>query len=102
MGRKKDPHAPGIDWNVALNLLNRAIWIRDGSGETGWRDYEFARAVCQIYLDLNFKNGHPSDAEEIHSILTDLEKAKDIPQLARDLIDKANVITDWRRQNPGI
>jgi hypothetical protein len=102
MGRQKDPHAPGDDWNAALNLLNKAIWIRDGSGETGWRDYEFARAVCQIHLDMNFKSGQPSDAEEIHSILADLEKAKDVPQMARDLIDKTNVIADWTRRNPGI
>jgi hypothetical protein len=102
MGRQKDPHAPGIEWNAALNLLNKAIWIRDGSGETGWRDYEFARAVCQIHLDMNFKNGQPSDADETPSILADLEKAKDVPQMARDLIDKAKVIADWRRHNPGI
>lgn len=101
MGRQKDPHTPGTDWNAALNLLSKAIWIRDGSGEPGWRDYEFARGVCQIHLDLNFKNGQPSDAEEIYSIVADLEKAKDVPQGARDLIDKTNVIADWKRQNPG-
>jgi hypothetical protein len=102
MGRKKDPHAPDNDWNAALNLLNKAISIRDGSGETGWRYYEFARAVCQVHLDMNFQNGKPSNAEVRHTILADLDKTQDVPQIARDLIDKANVIADWRRQNPDV
>jgi hypothetical protein len=101
MGRPKDPKAPGDDWNTALNLLNKAIRIRDGSGDLGWRDYEFARAVCQIHVDTNYKNGQPSDAEARHSVLADLDRAKDVPQATVEGIDKAHVIADWRRQNPG-
>jgi hypothetical protein len=69
MGRKKDLHAPLDDWTAALNLLNKAIWIRDTSGETGWREYEFARAVCQIHLDMNFKKRSAvgCGAEALHS-----------------------------------
>jgi hypothetical protein len=102
MGRKKDSSASDADWNVAHNLLNEAIRIRDGSGETGWQDYELARAVCRIHLDANFKSSRPSEADARDSILADLDKAKDVQQAASIAIDKAHVIADWRLQNPGI
>ena len=98
MGKKKDPNNLD-DWNRALHFLNEAIWIRNGYGEKGWQDYELARAVCQIYLDPNFKEGHPSTAEQSQSILADLDKAKDIPETVLDVIDKAHVIEAWKGQN---
>jgi hypothetical protein len=94
MGRKKDPSKPGEDWSNALSLLNDAIRIRDLSDEPGWHEYEFARAVCQITL-ANFKEEQPSDAQAIQSIRADLDKAKDVPDTTRNLIDKDQVVSKW-------
>jgi hypothetical protein len=94
MGRKKDPTKAGEDWSNALSLLNDAIRIRDLSDEPGWHEYEFARAVCQITL-ANFKKEQPSDAQAIQSIRADLDKAKDVPDTTRNLIDKDQVVSKW-------
>jgi hypothetical protein len=99
MGKKKDPNNPDDDWNRALDLLNKAIWIRDQYGEKGWQDYELARAACQVHLDANFKKGQPSNTVERQSILADLNKAKDVPVAVLDVIDKAHVIAAWKGQN---
>jgi len=95
MGRTKDPKNPDDDWRDALDLLNDAIRIRDFSGEPGWYEYEFARAVCQITLDPIFKKDLPSDAQTIQSIRTDLDKAKDVPDATKNVIDKDQVVSKW-------
>jgi hypothetical protein len=100
MGKTKDPKNPDDSWNRAHDLLNDAIKIRDRSGETGWHQYELARAVCQIHLDVNFNRGQPSSPEGWQSIAADLDSAKDVPKPESDLIDEAHVIADWKRQNP--
>ena len=61
MGKAKDPNNPDDDWTSALNLLNKAIQIRDSHGEKDWQEYELGRAVCQIHLDPNFNKGQPSN-----------------------------------------
>jgi hypothetical protein len=95
MGKRKDHKNSDDDWSSALDLLNDAIRIRDASREPGWRDYEFARAVCQINLDPNFKKGQPSDAQAIQSSRADLDQAKDVPEAAKNLIDKDQVVSKW-------
>ena len=95
MGKTKDPKNPDDDWRNALDLLNDAIRIRDSSGEPGWHEYEFARAVCQITLDPNFKKDLRSDVQTIQSIQADLDKAKDVPDATKNLVDKDQVVSKW-------
>ena len=102
MGRKKDPNKPGDDWTNALALLNDAIRIRDRSDEPGWREYEFARALCRIKLDQNFNKGLKSDPQVAQSIQADLDQATDtqVPKATKDLIDKDKVVSAWVNLNP--
>ena len=99
MGKKKDPNNLDDDWRSALDLLNDAIRIRDSSREPGWHDYEFARAVCQIKLEPNFKKDLPPDTQAVQSIRADLDQAKDVPEATRNLIDKDQVVTKWEGLN---
>lgn len=101
MGKNKDPKTSGDDWSNALSLLNDAIRIRDRSGEPAWREYEFARSVCQIKLDPNFTNDppHASDASTAQSIRADLDQAKDVPDATKTLIDKDQVVAKWENLN---
>src|SRR5580704_8788887 len=100
MGKKKDPKTSSSDWSQALGLLNDAIRIRDRSGEPAWREYEFARAVCQINVDPNCNKGQASDAQTVQSIRADLVESKDVPEAAKSLIDKAQVVSKWEALNP--
>jgi hypothetical protein len=95
VGKTKDAQNLDDDWRNALDLLNDAIRIRDSSGEPGWHDYEFARAICWIMLDPNFKKEQPSDAQTIQSIRADLDKAKDVPESIKDVIDRDQVVSKW-------
>jgi hypothetical protein len=99
MGRTKTPQNADDDWTQALDLLNKAIRIRNGSGEKGWLEYELARAVCQIHLDPNFKTS-PSDRDRKQSILADLHKATDIPKATQKTIDTDDAIDAWKKLNP--
>jgi fumarate reductase subunit D len=95
IGKTKDPKNPDDDWRNALDLLNDAIRIRDSSGEPGWHEYEFARAVCRITLDSNFRKDLPSDAQTIQSVQADLNKAKEVSDTTKNLIDKDGVVSKW-------
>lgn len=95
MGRMKDPKSLDDDWRSALDLLNDAIRIRDSSAEPGWHEYEFARAVCQITVDPNFRKDLPSDAQTIQSVQADLDKAKDVPEATKNRIDKNGIVNKW-------
>jgi hypothetical protein len=95
MGKTKDPKRPDDDWRLALDVLNDAIRIRDSSREPGWHDYEFARAVCQITLDANFKKELPSSAQVAYLIQADLDQAADVPDLTKKLIDPDQVVSKW-------
>ena len=96
MGKKKDPQNPDADWNQAFALLGSAIRIRDESEEKGWEEYEFARAVCQIHLDDNFKANRPSDTDKKQSILADLAKAADVTGAVSKVIDSDDVVQHWK------
>jgi hypothetical protein len=102
MGKKKDSKTSNNDWSQALSLLNDAIRIRDRSGEPAWRDYEFARAVCQIKLDPNFTNVPPraSEPSTAQSIREDLVQAKDVLDAAKNPIDRDQVVSQWEALNP--
>lgn len=95
MGKTKDPKNPDDDWRSALDLLNDAVRIRDSSAEPGWHEYEFARALCQISLDPNFRKDQPSDPQAIQSVQVDLDKAKDVPDAIKNVIDKNQVVSKW-------
>jgi hypothetical protein len=95
MGRKKDPKKPDDDWRIALDVLNDAVRIRDSSREPGWHDYAFARAVCEIILDPNFRNGQSSDAQTAQWIRADLDRAADVPEATKNLIDRGQVVPKW-------
>jgi hypothetical protein len=96
MGKKKDPKNPEDDWKHALDLLNNALRIRDGFGEKGWQEYELARAVCQIHLDPNLKNGQASTPEQQQSIRADLAKATSVPDAVSKALDNDDVIGHWK------
>jgi hypothetical protein len=108
MGRKKDPNDPAAskaDWSRALDLLNDAMRIRERSGEPDWREYELARAVCQIHLDPDFNQQQKSAAEAQEAIRADLDKSGHVPLAERKLIDpedattKESAITTWEKLN---
>jgi hypothetical protein len=46
-------------------------------------------------LDPNFKKEQPSDAQTIQSIRADLDKAKDVPESIKDVIDRDQVVSKW-------
>jgi hypothetical protein len=111
MGRKKDPNDPATskaDWSRALDLLNDAIRIRERSREPDWREYELARAVCRIHLDVQFNEQvrQKSAPEAQKSIRADLDKIGDVALEERKLIDpedattKESAITTWEKLNP--
>lgn len=111
MGRKKDPNDPATskaDRSRALDLLNDAIRIRERSREPDWREYELARAVCRIQLDVQFNEQvrQKSAPEAQKSIRADLDKIGDVPLEQRKLIDpedattKESAITTWEKLNP--
>jgi hypothetical protein len=100
MGKTKDPKNLDDDWKRALNVLNNAIRIRDGSGDQAWQEYELARAVCQIHLDLNFKTKQASNEEQKKSILADLDKATYVAGAVSKAIDSDDVIDAWKKLNP--
>jgi hypothetical protein len=92
MGRKKDPSNAATseeDWSQAQDQLTDAIRIRDMSREPGWREYELARAVCKIHLELEF-----NQKQDLGSINRDLEEAKNLvsPEQLK-LIDKDDSVT---------
>jgi hypothetical protein len=39
------------NWPAALAMIEEAITIRDRGKEPGWKEYEFARAVCKIHVN---------------------------------------------------
>ena len=107
MARKKtDAEGAKADWKRALDLLNDAIRIREQSHEPNRHEYEFARAVCRIHLDEQFNQQQKSTPEMQAAICTDLDRAADVCETQKKLIDpedpttKEGVATTWRRINP--
>jgi hypothetical protein len=99
MDMKKDPSHPDANWRRALDLLSEAICIRDSTREQGLKEYELARAVCQINLDPNFKSEKPSAPQDQQSILAGLSKAEGVPKELAEAIDRGHVIAAWKQRN---
>ena len=72
------------DYGGAIEQLSEAIDLRDSSGETGWRFYEFNRALARILSE----SGTPEQ------ILDDLCKAAEIDYI-RGIIEKDDHINPW-------
>ncbi len=103
MGRKKDPNDPATskaDWSRAQDLLTDAIRIRERSREPGWHEYELARAVCRIHLDVQFDDQKESASDAQNLIRADLDKIGDIPLEERKLIDPEDATNKWLKLNP--
>lgn len=82
------------DWSKALNTLQEAIKIRDGSKDPGWSEYEFSRAICNIKLDPQAK----TKADKKSAIDADLKKADDLmlDQSKRDRLDLDGEVAKWK------
>jgi len=101
MARKKqDAEGAKADCKRALDLLNDAIRIRERSHEPNWHQYEFARAGCRIHLDEQFNQQQKSTPEAQASIRADLDKASDVSEIQKKLIDPDAVATKWGTLNP--
>ncbi|MEG0376657.1 MAG: hypothetical protein RR243_01235 [Citrobacter sp.] len=81
----KDKHNP--DWAKAEEELSTAISIRDRTGDTRFREYEFNRAVCRIRL------GRPNE-----DIIADLKSAGREEWL-REWRLSDNESRDWLKKN---
>ena len=81
----KDKHPP--DWVKAEEELSTAIRIRDRTGDTGFGEYEFNRAVCRIRL------GHSTE-----NIVADLTSAGRCEWLREWKISDTQS-SDWLKNN---
>lgn len=92
----KDQSDP--DWVEAEAELSKAIEIREALRETGWRFYEFNRALCRIKQDAAFKAGKASKAEARKKILTDLRVAAQVLLIRNIILDNPE-IKEWMSRN---
>jgi hypothetical protein len=79
------------EYQKALDAIEDAITIRNRAREGGWKEYEFARAVCNIKLHPNAKND-PALAAEINR---DLSYRGPNDDARCDPLDLGQVIADW-------
>ncbi len=104
--KKEDAAAAKANWTRAFDLLNDAIRIRERSHEPNWHQYEFARAVCRIYLDQRFSQQQESTPEDQSLIRADLDKTGDVPTTQKKQIDpddpttKEGAVLRWESLNP--
>jgi hypothetical protein len=68
----KDQRSP--DWAGAEAALTEAIAAREAEGESGFRLYEFNRALCRISLEAAAGSGGPAPPETRERILADLRE----------------------------
>jgi hypothetical protein len=81
------------DWQKALETLEEAIAIRDRGKEPGWKEYEFARAICKIKLNTLAKA--KSDSALKASIDADLQ-ALPPDSDKRQRLDLDGAATAWQ------
>jgi hypothetical protein len=79
------------DYQKALDAIEEAIVIRDRARDRGWKEYEFARAVCKIKLYPNAKND-PTLAADINR---DLSYRGPNDDARCDPLDLDQVVADW-------
>ena len=80
------------EWKRAEEELTEAIEIRNRRNYSGFRLYEFNRAICRIHLQFPF-----------HDIKSDLDEALPWPRTG-DLIrqpdpDRSKALIEWMQQN---
>jgi len=102
---KRDPEP---QYDSAIEVLSKAIEIRDNLGHSGFLAYEFNRAVCKIDKigrDPNFKSGKPTPEATRGPILADLKKAsqqkfwKGVVQGKKNK-EQNKSLSDWLKLNP--
>jgi hypothetical protein len=85
---------PKPDYQKALGAIEEAIAIRNRARESGWKEYEFARAVCKIHLNPNAAND-PALAADINR---DLSFRGPNDDARCDPLDLDQVVADWLKQ----
>ena len=91
----KDQQDP--DWIGAEKALTDAIAIRDATGVSGFRLYEFNRALCRIARDTSKARTEPTLRQQI---IADLKEAQSNSTIRRSgLIERDQSITSWLARN---
>jgi len=84
---------PKPDYQKALDAIEDAIKIRDRARDRGWKEYEFARAVCKIKL-----NPATKDPALIADINRDLNLRGPSDDARCDPLDLDQIVADWLKQ----
>jgi len=92
LGYSLDRQRPA-DLAGAVSALSEAIERRDKLRKTGWRYYEFRRALNRVRQDSNFNSGKPSGAEAVTRIVADITAAK---------IGDPTKFERWLRESPDV
>lgn len=85
---------PNPEWGKALEAIEDAIKIRDRARERGWKEYEFARAVCKIHLNPNATK----DPALVADINRDLGFRGPNDDARCDPLDLDQVVAVWQNQ----
>src|SRR5258706_10115997 len=99
LGYTLDRQRPA-DLAGAISALSEAIERRDKLRKTGWRYYEFRRALKRIRQDPNFNAGKPSDAGAVTLIVADINAAKiGDPTKSERWLRESPDVTKWLQLN---
>jgi hypothetical protein len=96
---KDDPKAwmQRDKWQAAADALTKAIAIRKQQGDDVGHLYEVNRAICNIVLDEQFRNGRPSTPANVKQIVADLQYAVTDPHPWIFRLDRRN--PDWMNEH---
>ncbi|MDH5478763.1 MAG: hypothetical protein OEY50_10565, partial [Nitrospinota bacterium] len=95
----KDMNNP--DYNMAKQLLSKAIKIRDDNGHGDLkRFYEFNRAYCSIELDPNLPKGEPAEEGIKNEIIADLKIASQDDRIL-NIMKSLDIVKKWIEVNNG-
>ena len=86
---------PNPDWGKALGTIEEAIAIRTRARESGWKEYEFARAVCKIHLNPDARH----DAALKKEIDDDLKYRTPDNEARCEPLDLDQVVAVWQGQH---
>lgn len=86
---------PNPDWGKALSTIEEAIAIRTRARESGWKEYEFARAVCKIHLNPDARH----DAALKKEIDDDLKYRTPDNEARCEPLDLDQVVAVWQGQH---
>jgi hypothetical protein len=82
----------------AIKALDKAIAIREKSGSSGYRTYEYRRALSRIEADPKFAGRQSSDEGDKKKILADLKEAAKNPAVA-ERISNNSTVKKWLERN---